>query len=169
MTRLLGAVLVAAASAWMGMSASSNLRRRATALEDMAEGLAHLCRELERDNPPLPELMTRLAGACRGSAADLFRGCPAALNGLDQEPFSRAWERLVAERRELGTEGQRALAALGPVLGRCGWEDQRRAAESARDRLSHLSREWEERWQQQGRVCRVLGLSGGAFLVILLL
>ena len=167
--RLLGAALVAAGSGWMGWSAATRLRRRARDLEDLAEGLAQLCRELERDNPPLPDLMARLTGTCRGCAADLFYGCAGALDGLDREPFSAAWVRLIRERRELGADGQRALEPLGAVLGRCGLEDQRRAVELARDRLAHLSRQWEECWRQQGRVCLTLGLSGGAVLVILLL
>ena len=169
MVRLLGAVLVASGAAWLGLREAALLRRRARDLEDMAEGLALLCRELERDNPSLPELMERLAGDSRGSAGLLFRDCRGALEHLERERFGRTWERLVGERTELGEEGQRALIPLGSVLGRYGWEDQRRATESARQRLVLLAGQWEERWRQQGQAYRVLGLSGGAFLVILLL
>ena len=167
--RLLGAVLVAAGAAWLGFRAAAALSLRAGALEEMAQGLALLEQELELDGPPLPQLMDRLAEETRGPARALFRDCRQALDRLELEPFSQAWEGLVRARGELGREGQAALLPLGETLGRCGCEEQRRAAARVRTRRTELARRTEEERRRQGKVYQVLGLSGGAFLFILLL
>ena len=55
------------------------------------------------------------------------------------------------------------------ALGRCGADRQLEALSSARRRLEALSARLEADSRRQGRVYQALGLSGGAFLVILLL
>ena len=169
MMRLLGAALVAAGAAWLGFRAAAALSLRARALEEMAQGLALLEQELELDGPPLPQLMERLGEETRGPAKALFRDCRQALDRLEREPFSQAWERLVRAREELGREGRAALLPLGEPLGRCGCEEQQRAVNRVRQRLTELARRTEEERRRQGKVYQVLGLSGGAFLIILLL
>ena len=165
----MGAALVAAGASWLGFRAAAALNHRARALEEMAQGLALLEQELELDGPPLPQLMERLAEGSRGPARALFRDCRQALDRLEEEPFPQAWHRLVRARDELGRAGQETLMPLGDTLGRCGCEEQRRAAARVRIRLEELVQRTEEDRRRQGKVYQVLGLSGGAFLVILLL
>ena len=64
---------------------------------------------------------------------------------------------------------QDVLLPLGETLGRCGADRQLEALSSARRRLEALSARLEADSRRQGRVYQALGLSGGAFLVILLL
>ena len=169
MIHLLGAALAAGAAAYLGFSAAAALSRRVRALEDMVQGLSLLEQELELDSPPLPQLMERLARRCRGPALSLVRECRLALDRLEEEDFSTAWRRAVSRREELGEAGRQALLPLGDTLGRCGWEDQRRAAECVRRRLEELACQARQEGRGRGRVYRALGLTGGAFLVILLL
>ncbi|MGE4277140.1 MAG: stage III sporulation protein AB [Lawsonibacter sp.] len=168
MIRLFGAVLVAAGTAWLGVRASAALRDRVRALEDMAEGLALLEQELELDAPALPQLMERLAARVQGPARLLFQDCRRALDHLEEESFSMAWRRLTANREELGEDGQQALFPLGDTLGRCGCQEQRKAVDCVRHRLKELAEQAEEVHRRQGKVYQILGVSGGAFLIILL-
>ena len=169
MIRLVGAVLVAAGCAWGGFRAADGLRGRVRALEEMGRGLALLEQELELDSPPLPQLMDRLVPRCRGPARELFQGCRGALGRLEEESFSSAWRRLVGELEGLGPEGRSCLLPLGDTLGRCGSEEQRQAVSLVGRRLAEAAARAEEDRRRMGRVYQTLGLSGGAFLVILLL
>lgn len=169
MVRLIGAVLVAAGGAALGFQAAAGLGRRVRALEEMSQGLALLERELELNAPPLSRLLERGAERSRGPAEELFRGCLRGLDRLDREDFSTLWRRLVSGCRALGNEGQAVLDPLGDTLGRYDGERQREALSAARRRLEELSARLEEDSRRQGRVYQALGLSGGAFLVILLL
>lgn len=169
MIRLMGALFIAAGSAWLGFGAAGRLGARTRALEELAEGLSRMARELELDQPPLEQLLERLIPGSRGAARTLFTGCRGALDHLEEEPFARAWERLVESEPLLNKEGQACLLPLGQVLGRCGWEDERRALDCTARRLEQEAGRAREERLRMGRVYQVLGLSGGAFLVILLL
>lgn len=169
MIRLMGAVLVAAGGAILGFQAAAVLRRRGRAVRRMEEGLALLERELELSAPPLSRLLERGAAHSQGPARALFQGCTQGLDNLDREDFSSLWRRLVRERAELTPEGQAILLPLGNTLGRYEGERQRETLSAARRRLGELAARLETDSRRQGRVYQVLGLSGGAFLVILLL
>lgn len=169
MVRVLGAALVAAGGAVLGFQAAAGLRRQVRALEQMAQGLLGLEGELEITAPPLPRLMERCAGRSEGPARELFASCAQGLERLDREELSALWRRLVGERTELGPEGQDVLAPLGEVLGRYEADRQREALSTARRRLEEMADRVERDYRRRGRVYEALGLSGGAFLVILLL
>jgi stage III sporulation protein AB len=169
MVRLLGAVLIAGAGAWIGFHAESRLRSRVRALGEMAVGLSLLEQELELDGPPLPQLMERLERRTAGSARKLFGGCRQGLERLEQEEFSALWHRLVADAAELGQEGQDCLYPLSHTLGHCDTREQCRTVAVVRSRLEELRGRAEVECRRQGKVYRVLGLSGGVFLVILLI
>ena len=169
MMRLMGAVLVAAGGAALGFQAAASLRKRGRAVRQMEEGLALLERELELTAPPLPQLLEGGGARCQGPARALFQGCAQGLDRLDREDFSSLWRRLVQERTELTQEGQAVLFPLGETLGRYDGERQREALSAARRRLGELAARLEADCRRQGRVYQALGLSGGAFLVILLL
>ena len=169
MIRLVGAVLVAAGGACLGFQAAAGLRKRGRAVRQMEAGLALLERELELNAPPLSRLLERGASHSQEPARALFQGCTQGLDNLDREDFSSLWRRLVQERAELTPEGQAILLPLGNTLGRYEGERQRETLSAARRRLGELAARLEADSRRQGRVYQVLGLSGGAFLVILLL
>ena len=169
MWRLLGAVLLAFGCGWVGFQASLALSRREAALRATARGLALLEQELELDSPPLPQLMERLARRTQEPACGLFRACRLALEHLEEEAFSPAWRHLTGELESLGEEGRAALLPLGDILGRCGCQEQCQGVSGVRRRLEELAARAEEERRSQGRVYQALGLSGGAFLIILLL
>lgn len=169
MVRLVGAVLVAAGCTWLGFQAASELRRQLRSLREMSAGLALLERELELGRPPLPLLMERAAGRSSGTARLLFQRCREGLEQLDLENFSSLWRRLAEERSELTPEGQAILIPLGDILGRYEVHAQAEGLRAVRNRLDALAVRLEEENRRQGRVYQALGLSGGAFLVILLL
>ena len=169
MIRVMGAVLVAAGAAWIGFQAAAGLRRRVRALEEMAAGLALLERDLELTGPPLPQLLARGGARGQGPARALFLGCAQGMDKLAREDFSALWRRQLGLQEELGPEGQAILSPLGDTLGRYDSARQGEALSAARRRLEELSARLGEDSRRQCRVYQALGLSGGAFLVILLL
>ena len=169
MMRLMGAVLVAFGSACLGLGAAADLGRRVRRLEAVSAGLELLERELWERGSPLPELLDQLAQRTSEPACTLFAQCAAACGRLDREPFPDAWRRLVTELEGLTPEGRAALLPLGEVLGRYEAQGQREAIAQARAALERERERAEGEKLRMGRVYQALGLSGGAFLVILLL
>ena len=169
MIRLIGAVLVAAGGALLGFQAAAGLRGRVRTLGQLEDGLAVLERELELNLPTLPRLLARGAARGEGAARELFQGCVRGLERLDREDFPTLWRRLVGELTALDPEGQAILFPLGDTLGRYEAQRQLEVLSAARRRLRVWSARREADSRRKGRVYQALGLSGGAFLVILLL
>ena len=169
MIRLLGAVLIAFGAAWLGLSAAAELGRKVRRLEHLYIGLSLLERELWERGSPLPQVLEELARRTEEPAKALFAQSAAACGRLDQEPFPAAWRRLVQEAEGLTAEGRAALLPLGEVLGRYEAQEQREAIAQARSALERERERAEGEKLRMGRVYKALGVSGGAFLVILLL
>ncbi len=169
MVHLTGAILLAAGCGWLGFQAAEGLRRKSRSFRQLAQALALVERELELGAPPLPQLLERVAGRSAGPAKQLLEACRRGLDRLEEEDFSQLWRRQVAAMEILGAEGQAVLSPLGDVLGRYEGRAQQERTAAVRRGLEELAGRWEEERRRQGRVYQVLGLSAGAFLVILLL
>ena len=169
MLRMTGAVLVAAGAAWLGFQAAAGLRSRTRAIRDMAGGLAVLERELELNAPPLSRGVGPGAAPTPRVAGARFNASPQRRDTLPHESVAERGRRLPGRLSQLGREGQAVVAPLGDTLGRYDGERQREALAAARRRLEELAAQTEEDSRRMGRVYQALGLSGGAFLVILLL
>lgn len=169
MMRLMGAVLVAFGAAWLGLTAAAELGRKVRRLEQLSIGLELLERELWERGSPLPQVLEELSLRTGEPASTLFTQCAAACGRLDREPFPDGWRRLVTELEGLTPEGRAALLPLGEVLGRYEAQGQREAIAQARAALDRERERAEGEKLRMGRVYQALGLSGGAFLVILLL
>ena len=169
MIRLMGAVLIAFGAAWLGLGAAAELGERVKRLEALSAGLELLERELWERGSPLPEVMEQLSRRTQEPARTLFARCAQACGQLDREPLTDAWRGLVEELDGLGPESRAALLPLGEVRGRYAAQGQREALERARRALDRAQVRAEEEKTRLGRVYQVLGISGGGFLVILLL
>ena len=169
MIRLMGAVLIAFSAAWLGLSAAGELGRRVRGLANLAVGLELLERELWERGSPLPEVLAQLAQRTEEPASTLLARSAAACSQLEEEPFAKAWRRLVEGLEGMTPSGRAALLPLGEVLGRYEAQGQREAIAQARAALERERARAEEEKLRMGRVYQALGLSGGGFLVILLL
>ena len=169
MIRLLGAVLIAFAAAWLGLRAAAELSGRVRRLDALTEGLALLRQELWARGDPLPQAFSQLSQRTEEPARTLFARCAQACGQLDQEPFSQAWSRLVRQLEGVPASGLAALLPLGEVLGRYDAEGQREAVARACSALDQVRSRAEEERLRMGRVYQALGLTGGGFLIILLL
>ena len=83
--------------------------------------------------------------------------------------FSKGWGIVVQNLPDLEEDAKDALVRLGQVLGSYGGEEQRQAIDAARRELGLLRERARSEWRRMGRVYQALGLSGGAFFLILLL
>lgn len=169
MVKLLGSVLVASAAAYLGFRAAAGFRARVRGLDELAAGLRLMEQELELAAPELEELMRRLSLHTRGAAKVLFSSYARSLEKLDRELPGQLWERCVTDLEGVSPAGKNCLAPLGEILGRYDSREQRACVAAVRVRLEHLREEENSQCREKCRVCQTIGLSGGAFLIVLLL
>ena len=168
MIKLLGCTMVAAAAACLGFQAAARLRGQLRALDEVTAGLGLLEQELELYAPELEVLMGSLRDRTRGTAKGLFAGFAREL-AEGSGSISGRWEACVSGLEELSSEGKYCLCSLGEVLGRYDSREQRDCVAAVRRRLEYLRESEGERCRSRCRTCQTVGLSGGAFLIILLL
>jgi len=169
MMKLLGSVLIAGAALWLGFSAARRLGCRVRALDELAGGLRLLEQELELSEPELGALMERLSHRAGGAGGRLFSTFRDALPRLGEKSAAALWQECVEGSSDLTDEGKRLLCALGDCLGRFDVREQQQCVEAVRARLEQLREREEGQRREKCRMYHALALSGGAFLVVLLI
>lgn len=165
---LLGAVLVSGGGLWLGLRAAEELRGRARAAGSLCAALLLMEGELRLSLTPLPVLLERLAGRCPFPADRLMAHCAREL-GRGERGISQVWPEALNALPGLDWESRTILQPLGSVLGRYDAESQLQALEAARTALEGRRDRLEAQFRSMGRTYRALGLTGGLFLMILLL
>lgn len=170
MIRVIGAGCLAAGSTLLGACAVRHLRNRVSDLVQLLEGLVVIRRELDYRLAPLPELLKQAAEQTEGRAALLFQLSAQGAEHLNGRTFHAVWTQAIeASQLRLEQPDLTILSQLGSVLGRYDGENQRQALELAQTKLEEQRRTAKEQSDRMGKVYSVLGLTAGAFLLILLI
>lgn len=170
MVKLLGAALVTGAGLWLGLGSVRELDRQVESLAALLAALGMLESELAFRLASTPELLAVLAERAPHPASDFFALCARGMDGLGERPFGEIWNGALEESPlSLEREEGELMEALGGVLGRYGGGEQRQAVAETRRQLTLRLEEARERRRREGRTRCVLGLTGGAFLAILLI
>ena len=118
---------------------------------------------------PMPELWRRLAQHECFATFSLVGEVTAA---LAREPFVSAFAAAVKQAQEEGAllpSAGRLLLEFGEGCGRTDLVGQQAHVEYYRTLLSAEEEEARRLWQEKGRMYRVLGLTGGVALALLLM
>lgn len=170
MLRLMGAALLTAGTAALGLGAVGRLDGRVRDLRELLAGVELLQRELGWRLAALPEGLELAAGTAEGRTARFFRLCAEGARHLNGRTFQQVWQEGLDECRfRLDAGDRELLEQLGSVLGRYDGDSQRQALEGAAARLERRQVQAAEERRRLGRVYGVLGMTAGLFLVILLI
>ncbi len=170
MIRLMGALLTAGGMAWMGWAAARRLSRRMSLLNQLTAALEQMDREISYRLTPMPALLEGLAVGYPGPVGDLFARCRQGMAALGCRSLGQIWRSAVAAT-PLDLDGQalECLLELGNVLGQYEEEGMRAALGRAIAALTRAEETARAEVEQRGRMYRVLGVTAGGILVILLL
>lgn len=170
MLKLFGAVLLMGGAAAIGFSAAAGLRAHASCLRTFVIALEQIERELNFRLTPLPVLFHKLARSSGAPADYFFALCEKGIARLDEKPLYEIWrEALDKAGLPLEQDEKLALAELGSVLGQYDSDGQRAAIFEVRERLAVFFKRAEDERNRLEKVYGALGLSAGAFLLLVLL
>ncbi|BBW95640.1 stage III sporulation protein SpoIIIAB [Geobacillus icigianus] len=166
-----GALLILAASTWLGTAASRLLHERPRQLRQLKAALRVLEAEVMYGHTPLADAADRLARQTAAPFSELFARFAAALNA-GETSAAMAWEkslRAVWEKTAL-TQGEfEVMLQFGATLGQYDRLTQQKQIALA---LAHLEREEAEAVDHEARYAKMaksLGVLAGLLLVILLM
>lgn len=170
MIRMFGALLLAAGAILLGCAADRHLKRRVVELQDLIQGLSTILRELEYRAAPLPDLLGVAAVHTSGQASAFFQLCAQSAEHLNGRTFQEVWRQTMeAVQLRLEQADLTILAQLGTFLGRYDTEGQRKMLENTIAQMETQRLSAQEQSVRMGKVYRVLSLTGGAFVLILMI
>jgi len=167
--KLLGAILIVAAGAAMGLSKYLALKKRADTLDGLLSALGQMRGEISLRLTPLGELMRLLAEQGSGAAHGFFLKLSAGMENLDERGFSAVWDAALPELAVLSSDDLAAMAALGASLGRFDVAEQCAAINAAAARLEISAARAREALPAAGKLYIGLGLGVAAMLAVALL
>ncbi|MGG3907065.1 stage III sporulation protein SpoIIIAB [Geobacillus stearothermophilus] len=167
----LGALLILAASTWMGMEAARALYERPRQLRQLKAALRAFEAEVMYGHTPLAEASQHIARQTAAPIGELFAQFAAALHACETS-VAEAWEkslRAVWGKTALKQGEWEVMKQFGATLGQYDRLTQQQQIALA---LAHLEREEAEALDDQaryGKMAKSLGVLAGLLLVILLM
>jgi len=170
MLKLIGSVLLMGGASAMGFSAAAHLRTRVRCLRSFAAAVEYMERELSFRLTPTPALLRDLTDTAFAPANRFFAHCSGKLSELGEKPLNILWRQALEKSGlPLEQDEMRTLFELGEIIGRYDGDGQCEALSLARDRLEGFVKCALEEQYRLEKVYRALGLSSGAFLLLVLL
>ncbi len=171
MLKIIGAVLVTAATTALGMRSAAQLKNRVKSLSSLVAGLDIMKPEICTRLTPMPELLELLARQSGEPASLFFAECLIKLKTMRGRPFSEVWKSalLSAKGLELSESEREILLELGAALGRYDSERQGDAISSARKRLEGRLSKAESERDKESRTRLMLGVAAGLAIAIILI
>lgn len=166
--RLLGAVLILAATGSVGFHMAAGLGRQAVLLRQFCTALEVMHGEVQYNQTRLPQLCRVVSQHCSGAAENLFGEIAAGLE-RDLESSAAAIFQQTMERCPAPAEAVQIWYSLAQTFGRYDPQRQGEAIAGARQRMELLCRRAEELRKGRCRQFRLFGVCAGAAIVLLLL
>ena len=169
--KLLGSLLVLAASGLTGLRMAGSCRRRPGELAALRSGLQLLETEIVYGSTPLPAALRQVAAGLSGPAARLFDQAAAALESGRGITGGEGWTRALEAyypASALRPEDAAALRLLGSSLGASDRREQVKHLNLCRERLAHLEGQAQDHAGRYGRVWGYGGFLTGLLVVLVL-
>lgn len=164
--KVLGAVLLIVACTLFGVGRASDLRDRQRCTEDALSALRYLDAELTSVGTPMPEIFSALAGREDLRVRCVFRILAERTAMLGEESLGDIWTDCWL--RDAGVSLQeperRALARLGPVLGRYPGPEQSGAVRACIAHFEEAAKQGAVRTKEGAKLSTSVGLTLGLML-----
>ena len=168
MLKLVGACLIMASAAGIGVSFSTDLKRRCQELRILKQ-LAYMLRgEIKFTKTPLPEAFSHISVRLPEPFGNFLSNVAEALGTADGE----LWREKIKESlagSHLSRMDKEQLGTLGEVLGYLDLEMQLASIDLYLEQLELSIQEAESSMSSKQKLYQSLGVAGGIFLVILLI
>jgi stage III sporulation protein AB len=170
MQKLLGALLVTAASMMSGWAARQGLRQQLSQLRQLRLALELMQGELELHMPAVSQLFETVGNQLGGSLGEFFLGTAVKMAAVTGRPPKTAMKLQLEEQNlSLSGEEKAMLLELGGTLGRYDLEGQARTLELYKHRLDGRIETETQVIRQRSKAWMTASVCTGLMLVVLML
>ena len=170
--KLLGCVVVMAASAFLGYILSRDCYSRPQELRELQGMLQMFENEISYLSNLLADAFGKISESSRSPVAGIFRETVRNLKNGDRMSASLAWEsavRSVIKETSLNREDETVLISFGRILGSSDLEGQLKNIRLTLNQLKLQEKKAEESKERNEVMYKRLGVLAGAAIVIVLL
>jgi len=171
LTKIIGAIMVTAATTSLGVMSVRQLKRRVRSLCSLVGALDIMRSEICTRLTPMPELLELLAAQTEEPANIFFANCLIRQRSMRGRPFAELWRSALesTEELELKEYELEPLLELGPALGRYDTDRQGEAILAAKKRLEAFLQKAESERDRESRTRAMLGVAAGVMITIILI
>lgn len=169
--RIIGGLLVLAATTTMGFCYSNRLRLRIKHLRDFKRLMIYLKGEISHSSSSLPDAIAIIAKKEKGTFEDFLERLLGELNSLKGIRFYEAWEQSfdgMVSKTCLTKEDAQLIRGLGKTMGHMDKHTQLQCIEVFLNELEDEINRSVEGSKDKVRIYNVTGVLFGAFVVIIL-
>jgi stage III sporulation protein AB len=171
MIKIIGCILIIAASSMVGFTLAEELKKRALQLRDMQSAVIQLQNEIMFTHTALPQAFLKISRKCRNPIAILLEsiGNKLSNNEVDTvyEAFINSLESLKTDIR-FKTEDTEVILELAKGLGEADLEGHKKIFKLTDENLRIKIEEADRHISKSAKLYRYLGFSFGAVVAILL-
>lgn len=169
--KMVGGLLVMAATSCIGLEAAQRFQRRPRQLRELQSSLQMLETEISYTQTPLPKALEKIAHNIKGCAGDFFFIIRNRIADIPGTTVREAWHQGMEYLREhsaLTECDQQLLDNFGATLGVSDRQNQIKHLKLVMAQLAAAeSKAWDEKLKNE-RMFKALGILGGLAIVILL-
>ena len=169
--KIVGGILVFSGGCGCGIWMAGRKKKRINILRELEQVLIFLYGEIEYAGADIVEIFQRLAEKT-DYFQSFFREMGMETGGDQEETLYRLWDRKAEQSpaaRWMDKEDLILWKETGKHLGTLDRQTQLQTLQVLQKRLGRQLAEAEMQYDSQARVCRLVGITGGIFTVILLL
>ena len=172
--KVLGSLLVFLAAAGLGTAKSMEYRGRIRTLAEMRRLFLLLDGEIRSSRTPVPDAFLHMSSRMQEEYQAFLLELSEELNRMGGEQFRELWCRVLAQhfgggRMDLKKEDLELLASFGDVFGYLDTQMQLDAIRLMQEQLLERMSSLAGNCTSQMRLARLMGVSAGIFLVLILI
>lgn len=171
MLKMIGVVLVIAASSGLGFAMSQELKDRIETLIYLKKIMLMLRGEIKYMKSPLPEAFSNVAVRVNPPFTEFFKTLSGELEGLEGSPFPIIWKEKVNEHLKslkLMKQDYEQLERLGENFGYLDGEMQLNTIDLYIEQLEVEIKTAQETIGAKTRVYNCMGVMGGIFITVII-
>jgi|GEM_PF-1584947 len=169
--KIIGALLLVAASTLLGVGQARKLYYRRSCLEGVLDALRFIDAELKNGSVPIPEIFQELKRLPPSQLSSFFENLNARMARFGEESLSEIWSGCVLSDNTISlSEGQRQeLCRVGTYLGRYSETEQSDAIAVCLERLGTELTRSADKAREGAKLFTGLGLTFGLMLAAVLI
>lgn len=170
MVKIFGGALLIFAMSMVGFSKAEKIKQRYNQLITFRKILIMIQGEIRYNNSTISEALSHVAAHNDGVFKGILENTSVQVNKNTGQSFEQIWSENIGENEnklELNKEDVRIIKEFGKCMGYLDYEMQNKSIDYLISQLQLVIDELNEKMPESIKICRIMGVLAGIFVLIL--